>query len=382
MPDGTRDNILFLKEAQEVLAQLNAAKADASEQDLQAKRLEKSLAAEKKAVADSIELTVRRRKAEITESYDSQIEQTQAQLKKVRSRREKAKNQGMKERMDQETAEVREENRKRSTEIKTLFRQNGVPGICNTKFFYAMYYARGLKEILIFLITLLICFLAIPVGLHHLIGGGKIVWLIVIYVIDILVFGGVYFTINNHVKVRYHDTLQQGRVIRKQIEAGKRQIKAIKNSIKKDKNEDMYGLERFDEEIAALEQEKGEIADQKQNALTNFENSGKVLIAKEITDNNQERISKLEEETAAASRTLTDFQAKVKMLTMKMAEKYEPLLGREFLQEDKLELLRQVFENGMAANMTEAQEMVRAGKTTPVLSAMPELPDEEEDANS
>lgn len=379
MPDNTNDNITFLREAQEALEQLGAAKADASEQDLQTKRLEKSLAAEKKAVADSIELTVKKRKAEITDSYDTQLEQTQAQLKKVRARREKAKNQGMKERMEQETADIREENRKRSTEIKTLFRQNGVPGFCNTLFFYALYYARGFKEILVFTMTLLICFVAVPVGLHHFIGAGKILWLVVIYVVDIILFGGLYFSINNHVKVRYHETLQQGRAIRNQITAGKRQIRAIRNSIRKDKNEDMYGLESYDEEISRLEQEKGEIADQKQSALTNFENSGKVLISKEITDNNQARISQLEQEATAARQTLNDFQGKVKVLSMKMAEKYEPLLGREFLQTDKLELLQQVFENGMAANLTEAQALVRAGKTTPTLTALPELPEEEQE---
>ena len=36
-----------------------------------------------------------------------------------------------------------------------------------------------------------------------------------------------------------------------------------------------------------------------------------------------------------------------------------------------------VFENGMAANMTEAQELVRTGKLQPTLSAFPELPPEE-----
>ena len=139
----------------------------------------------------------------------------------------------------------------------------------------------------------------------------------------------------------------------------------------------MYGLEDFDENIARLEAEKKEIADQKQDALTNFENSGKVLITKEIADNNQERISRLEEDAAASGKTLTEFLARVKVLSMRVAEEYEPRLGREFLQEDKLEQLIQVFENGMAANMTEAQELVRTGKLQPTLSAFPELPPEE-----
>ena len=377
MPEQNVDNIAFLREAGEALAELKEAQEAAREQDLQTKRLEKSLASEKKAVADSIEMTIRKRKSEITDSYDSQIEQTQVQLRKVKAKREKAKNQGMKERMDEETADVREDNRRLSTELKTLFRQHDVPRFCNTRFFYALYYTRGLREALIFLITLVICFAAVPLGVYHLIGQERTLWLAGIYIVDILVFGGIYFAINNHVKLRYHETLRQGRKIRNQIRAGKKKIKAIKNSIRKDKNEDMYGLEDFDENIARLEAEKKEIADQKQDALTNFENSGKVLITKEITDNNQERISHLEEDAAASGKTLTEFLARVKVLSMRVAEEYEPRLGREFLQEDKLEQLIQVFENGMAANMTEAQELVRTGKLQPTLSAFPELPPEE-----
>ena len=77
MPEQNVDNIAFLREAGEALAELKEAQEAAKEQDLQTKRLEKSLASEKKAVADSIEMTIRKRKAEITDSYDSQIEQTQ-----------------------------------------------------------------------------------------------------------------------------------------------------------------------------------------------------------------------------------------------------------------------------------------------------------------
>ena len=102
MPEQNVDNIAFLREAGEALAELKEAQEAAREQDLQTKRLEKSLASEKKAVADSIEMTIRKRKSEITDSYDSQIEQTQVQLRKVKAKREKAKNQGMKERMDEE----------------------------------------------------------------------------------------------------------------------------------------------------------------------------------------------------------------------------------------------------------------------------------------
>ena len=50
MPEQNVDNIAFLREAGEALAELKEAQEAAREQDLQTKRLEKSLASEKKAV--------------------------------------------------------------------------------------------------------------------------------------------------------------------------------------------------------------------------------------------------------------------------------------------------------------------------------------------
>ena len=52
MPEQNVDNIAFLREAGEALAELKEAQEAAREQDLQTKRLEKSLASEKKAVAE------------------------------------------------------------------------------------------------------------------------------------------------------------------------------------------------------------------------------------------------------------------------------------------------------------------------------------------
>ena len=43
-----------------------------------------------------------------------------------------------------------------------------MPGLCNSTFYYALFYPRGLKEILIFLVSILVCFLAIPCGLYFL----------------------------------------------------------------------------------------------------------------------------------------------------------------------------------------------------------------------
>lgn len=366
--------VTFLEEAKAAVIQLRRAQALADEQDLQTKRLEKALVTEKRAVADSIEMTIRKRKTELTDSYDSQMEGVQAQLKKVRNKREKAKNEGIRERIAEETADLLEENRQLNTEIRTVFRQDRVPGICNTRFFYALYYTRGLQEVLILLLTLAVCFFVVPVGIYRLLGVESTLVLVLLYLVDIFFFGGLYFFVNNQVKVRHLEALQKGRRNRNAMAANRRKIRAIKNAVRKDKNEDMYGLEKFDREIRKLEEDKEAIAAQKQAALTNFETDGKVRIAQEITDNNQERISALEQNFNYASEQMAEYRDKLRRISMTIAERFEPMLGKEFLQEDKLDALLGVLSNGQAKNITEAQELVRAG--TPI--ALVESPAEPE----
>ena len=59
-----------------------------AELEAQEKRLERTLEAEKKAVADAIHSTIRRRNEEICSSYDKEIAKGQERLKKIRSKRE------------------------------------------------------------------------------------------------------------------------------------------------------------------------------------------------------------------------------------------------------------------------------------------------------
>ena len=361
MAEAGVDNRTFLEEAKAAVIQLRRAQALADEQELQTKRLEKALVSEKRAVADSIEMTIRKRKNELADSYDSQMEEVQSHLKKVRNKREKAKNQGMRERIAQETADIREENRQLSTEIRTVFRQDRVPAVCNTTFFYALYHTKGLKEGLILLLTLAVCFFVVPVGVYHLIGVESTLVLILLYLVDIFFFGGLYFFLNNQIKVRHLEALQKGRQNRNAMAANRRKIRAIQNAVRKDKNEDMYGLEKFDQEIQKLEREKEKIAGQKQTALTNFESDGQMRIAQEITDNNQERISALEQDFNYASEQMAQYREKLRRISMTVAERFEPMLGKEFLQEEKLDALLGALASGQAKNITEAQELVRAG---------------------
>ena len=125
---------------------LNNDQATAKQLKEQGERQEKELAAAKKAVTDSVNQTIKKRRSEIDTSYDKEIAKGQERLKKP-GQREKAKNKGMKERIAEETSELREHNRDLQIQMKTMFQKDKVPVFCRTTFYYSLYYARDLRSV-------------------------------------------------------------------------------------------------------------------------------------------------------------------------------------------------------------------------------------------
>ena len=93
------DNIGFLTEAREKLEELELLKDREKQLKADEARLEKVLEGEKKTVNDNISATVKKRREDINASYDREIAKGQDKLKKAKTKREKAKSQGMKERI-------------------------------------------------------------------------------------------------------------------------------------------------------------------------------------------------------------------------------------------------------------------------------------------
>ena len=227
MEQAITDYVKFLADARDAVYRLNNDQATAKQLKEQGERQEKELAAAKKAVTDSVNQTIKKRRSEIDTSYDKEIAKGQERLKKARTQREKAKNKGMKERIAEETSELREHNRDLQIQMKTMFQKDKVPVFCRTTFYYSLYYARGLKERLIGFITFLICFLALPCGVYFLLPDRKIWYLVLVYFADIIIFGGLYVTIGNRSRSRYHDALKQGREIRNLLSSNEKKIKVI-----------------------------------------------------------------------------------------------------------------------------------------------------------
>lgn len=362
MAQSITDQMEFLSEACRAVQELSASKSSRDKLRIEELHLEKEVETEKKAVADTISLTVKRRLEEVDETYDKEIAKSQDWLRRVRNKREKARNQGVKERTEEETKELRDKNRELLLQMRTVFQQDGVPGFCKSTWYYALYFPRGISELSILLLTVLICFLAVPCGIYLLLSDKSILYLIGIYFAAIIIFGGGYVLINNRTKVRHQETLKKGRKLRNQMRTNRKKIRVIANSIKRDKDEAVYNLKKYDDEIAQLEQELSDIASKKREALNTFDKVTKTIITDEISDANREKIEGMEKELGRVEREAKEAEVRVKEQTLFITDNYESFLGKEFMEPEILDQLADLVRLGKASSISEAQALYKSAK--------------------
>lgn len=358
------DNIAFLTEAREALVQLENARVRRSELELSEKKQSKLLASEKKAVEDAVNSTIKKRSDELAASYDTEIAKLQDAMKKIRVKREKAKQQSMKERIEAQIAPYKEENKEMNGKIKAMLKQNQAPGFCNSTLFYALYFPRSVKEVLTMIATFLICCVGIPCGIFWLLPERKTLWLILIYLGVIIVFGGLYIVIGNITKDAHRQVLLEAGQVRRAMAKNRKKMNSITRSIRREKSEEHYDLSSFDSELAEKEKEKTELSAKKEEAMAYFVSTTKPAITEEIVSGSRERIAQLEAAYNQTSKELADNAAYIKNAALELSNDYESYIGKEFMQADKLAALIRILQDGKAANITEAEAFYREQSNT------------------
>ena len=127
------------------------------------------------------------------------------------------------------------------------------------------------------LLLALIFFLGIvvfPSLVVTVIGGGVFVR-ILLYILMLAIFLGLYILGYNYTRVRNKEAFIDMRVKRNAIRKNVSKINRIKESIKKDKDEDQYGLHEYDEDIEEIEDAINDIVHKKNEVLADFEKTTK-----------------------------------------------------------------------------------------------------------
>ncbi len=359
MAQTAKECLSFLAEAGEAVEELSVIVDREKTLEADEQRLGHALDAEKKSLEDTVRTTVKKRREEIESSYDAEITKAQEQLKKARGKREKAKNQGVKERIAEETAQLHEENKELRGRMKAVFREHHAPAFCRSRLYYSLYAPRWAKEILALLLFVAIVFLALPCGVYLLLPEHKTFYLAGIYLADILVFGGKSATPAPPTPPHHAASLRAGRKIQDQIYANNKKIKVITATIRKDRSESLYDLEKYDDEIARLNQELNEVMSKKKEALNNFESVTKNILRDELEHNHKEKLDSLQTAYHGVREQLQATAAEVKQKRLQITDCYGSHLGREFLEPSRIEALKAIIESGRASNISEAIEVYR-----------------------
>ena len=354
------ESLQFLEEAQGMLSNMNDLKAESEEKDAQLKRKQKELEKEQKNMDDAIENAIKKRRAEALKPFEKEADDLKSQLKKEQSKREKAKEVGVKARIQHETSQLVQESQELSTKAKIVTSQAGLPGYVNSGFFQTMAGPKGGKEILTWVIVLAVMFAAIPL-IVFLASGKSIIALVVVYIICAAAFIGLYYLIIIRTKSKNKEKVKEVRLIRDQRALKLDEIKRMTRDIRNDKNESMYNLGEFDQRIMEIERQLQQNEGALAAATEHFDNVTKAEITNQVTNERTPQIDAIRGEIFSLGNALEDVKARLNAALGESQEKYESVVGKDLMKTEKIRKLGEYLKSGQASSISEAMRLLDEG---------------------
>lgn len=325
-------------------------------------RFEKKLASEEKAVQEEINAAVNKARTDIVKSFDKEINHEKINIKEAKDKKAKEKSKGIKKRIEAETESYVTENKAIRKEIKQKFKERGIPGYCDSTWFYTLFMPKGIKEILIFSVFILCLVFGIPMLLSTIFAS-KWWTRAIIYVLVLLFEAAVYITVFLLTRDKDKYILEEMRQNRNLVKENAAKIRQIKKGIKKDTDESMYNLGEFDTKIKEYEQAITDITAKKNDALSEFDNNTKEQMITDLTAQKQERIDLAKNEVLNSQSAKADSEQKLKDITDKLDEQYGVSMGNDMLTLQNVNKMITLIEEGQAVNINEAINRIRANNT-------------------
>ena len=359
-------DVSTLREYRALVEDYNNSKVLNDQAKAEEKRLEKELAINKKNLKDDIEITIKKRRNEVSDKFDQEIDKDESKLRKIRGQRSKAKNKGIKARIAEETADLSAQNDELKANIRAALKGGNLSSLCGSAFYLSLFFTKGIGEVffcgLMIILTCLIfpalLFLILPCeNLSHDVQ--KVVIAVIYFVVFVSVFL-IYKVIENNTKHKQKDVLLSVRSLRDQLDGNNRQIRKIAKSIRKDKNEDMYNLGDFDVKLQDLENDIAIISQNKADALKVFDETTRPAIVSEIEGRELPRIEELEAKYNEIVARHAELEDTVKQLGIKLSTEYESYVDKSFSDVAKIDELIAFMENGQATTVAEAIQAYKA----------------------
>lgn len=320
------------------------------------KELSELILQENKSLNDSIDENVKKRRRELIDTYDAEIKKLELKLKDTKTDRQDARSKAVNQRINKETAHLYEDIKNDKKQIKDICKISKLPAICGTRFYHIMYFPVKLYEYLIIFLLLLVFFGGIPVLIYYYIPQKNPYYLIAIYTLLISITCFVYIIIAKLTKHKNIRALKEIRSIFNEISATKKKIKKLEKSIVKNKDDSIYNLDNYDNEINELEEDITEINIKKKEAVSNFDNSTRHIIADEILAAAKPRIEELDTRYKLTVDTRKKVSKELKDKNIYISENFEVYVGKEYLDAEKLDALADIMDKAIVTNLSEAIE--------------------------
>lgn len=325
------------------------------------KAKEKELNARKMFMSDKIDSTIKNRRSALEKEHNEKLDTAKKDVKEARRNKKEALSKAVGARIKEEGAELEAEIKRLKREHRALFKAAKIPGFCTTKYYYALFAPRSGADFLIFVVTIIIAVALIPNVVCALFDW-RIFYKIILYVAIVVFFALIYFLVTIWTKAGQKVTvLEDGRPFMKQKKAARKELKKLKKAIKKDDNEQQYGLEAYDAEIARREQIFEEKAQAKENALSEFDNYTVKVIRREIEDEIIPQIESLSAELEAAQEDAALKRRIASEAAEYLASNYTVYLGEKYTVCEKIDELIALINEGKAANVSGALEILKGG---------------------
>ena len=216
---------------------------------------------------------------------------------------------------------------------------------------------RNFGDVIIAILVFCVAFLLIPTGVYTLLNGkpfGPAYTPMFVYVLDILIFGGVYLIMNDKVKYRNRETLEKIAGYMKKIREQKKLISSVKRGIERSNDETGFGLEELDAEIFELSKRVNEVTEEQKASIEDFLRDTKPAIIAEIKSRYEPAMDDLKAQYDLASDEQSKLSELIKTESLELSKKYESKLGKRNMNEESILALISYMNENKASTVAEA----------------------------
>ena len=349
-----------LQELKKIILERNRYKAVLNTLNEEIEHRKEAIEQWKQGVEKEVLAEEQKRRNEVVKPFLDEIAVCEAEVARVMEERDKKRRELIDALIREENEKYEEKKKILEDDIVETRKEEKVPSICLTKVFLALFCPRTGKDVLVLIGGIVLFLLVLPLGIYYgIYGGGDKSVLTTIYLLDIIFFYTGYLLINNLVKDKYLVGLKK--ILALLAEQEKMEIRR-KQKLKELENvpDSSLDLGEFTEELDRLQAVIGEVKNQSDLALINFDSDERLKqqIAKEVWESRHSEQVQLEqalEETRTSYDKCKSELEKFKQ-DKKMEETYDTLLRIEknIFNVDVIDELIYILRNGDAENIRSA----------------------------